>query len=190
MLLMPALLVVIIYSWFWFRPLMASLGARERDAEKAARGAVSHEAVHTAAQQRDQLQADVKDLKSKLDSHAAENSAAVRLGSRLPSTDAALELTRLFKANQLIIETAEVADRVAAEGVVPSPLTATVEKLRSKPEFREPVLYRVRFLGRYSDVLALLKQLNEQAVALPLHLQMEEARPETSWRYWTLFAWL
>lgn len=190
MLVMPALLVVILYSWFWFRPLMASLRAKESDAAKAASSAVSPDAVPVAVQQRDRLQADVRDLKAKLDSHAVQTSSADRPGSRLSASEAALELTRLFKTHRLVIEASEVANSAEAAELVPSPLVTTVEKLRGRPQFREPVLYRVRFLGRYTDVLALIKQLNEESVALPLHLQMEEARPETAWRSWTLFAWL
>src|SRR4029079_13598185 len=48
-------------------------------------------------------------------------------------------------------------------------------------------LWQIRFYGRYADVVDTLSSLGESDVALvPVGLTMSEAKPETSWRVWTL----
>ena len=59
-----------------------------------------------------------------------------------------------------------------------------------KPEVKSQ-LWRVRFDGRYEDVLAALEELNEtEPLAIPVHLQMGEAKISTATHRWTLFLWI
>jgi hypothetical protein len=53
-------------------------------------------------------------------------------------------------------------------------------------------LWKVRFLGRYKDVRALLETLakEEDSPIIPVSITMSEAPLETDWRNWTLMVWM
>lgn len=52
-------------------------------------------------------------------------------------------------------------------------------------------LWKIRFYGRYGDVLEALETLRDSgSPAIPVGLSMSETNPETDWRSWTLLIWI
>lgn len=52
-------------------------------------------------------------------------------------------------------------------------------------------LWKIRFYGRYADVLEALESLRDSgSPAIPVGLSMSESNPETDWRSWTLLIWI
>lgn len=55
----------------------------------------------------------------------------------------------------------------------------------------EQRVWRIRFYGRYSDVMRTLEALRDsESPVIPISLTMSEARTETQWRSWTLLLWI
>jgi hypothetical protein len=55
----------------------------------------------------------------------------------------------------------------------------------------KPQLWRIRFQGRYTDVVAALTELEEQCpLAVPVQLSMTEATVDSPVRNWTMLLWL
>ena len=74
---------------------------------------------------------------------------------------------------------------------LPKSLEQVVKLLGDKQHEFKPQLWRVRFIGRYSDVLLALEELQEaEPLAIPIQLQMAEARLGTTTRSWTLYLWI
>jgi hypothetical protein len=100
------------------------------------------------------------------------------------------DVTALLNRNRL-----ELTDEEPAEenNAVKLPLAlervATLLK-KNNPEVNTQ-LWRVRFVGRYEDVLRALEELNEtEPLAIPVYLQMGEAKLSTEVRSWTLLLWI
>lgn len=52
-------------------------------------------------------------------------------------------------------------------------------------------VWRVRFYGRYADVMKMLEELRDsKSPVIPISLDMSEMRTETQWRSWTLLLWI
>lgn len=55
----------------------------------------------------------------------------------------------------------------------------------------EQRVWRIRFYGRYADVLETLEALRDSdSPIIPISLTMSESRTETQWRSWTLLLWI
>lgn len=55
----------------------------------------------------------------------------------------------------------------------------------------DPVLWRIRFVGRYLDVLQYMENLfREKTPIIPMGLTMEKANPGTTHRIWSLLLWI
>jgi hypothetical protein len=60
-----------------------------------------------------------------------------------------------------------------------------------KPTTGGQRLWKIRFYGRYADVLETLESLRDSGSSvIPVSLSMSESRAETSWRSWTLLLWI
>lgn len=74
---------------------------------------------------------------------------------------------------------------------LPKSLEEIVKQLGEKKPELKPQLWRMRFIGRYSDVLSALEELSAaEPLAIPIHLQMAEARLTSASRSWTLYLWI
>ncbi|MCE9608292.1 MAG: hypothetical protein K8U03_25685 [Planctomycetia bacterium] len=52
-------------------------------------------------------------------------------------------------------------------------------------------LWKIRFYGRYADVLETLESLRDSGSSvIPVALSMSETSSETAWRSWTLLLWI
>ncbi len=112
------------------------------------------------------------------------------------STDSTLrieaveDLTALLNHNRLTLVDEEPAEGTEA-GKLPMALERVATLLKEKNSEVKTQLWRVRFDGRYEDVLRALEELSEtEPLAIPVHLQMGEAKLSTDTRRWTLFLWI
>jgi chromosome segregation ATPase len=100
------------------------------------------------------------------------------------------EITALLNRNQLKLVDEEPAEGTDA-GKLPASLEAVAALLKKNNPEVNTDLWRVRCVGRYEDVLHALEELNEvEPLAIPVHLQMGEAKHTTEIRSWTLFLWI
>jgi len=75
-------------------------------------------------------------------------------------------------------------------GQLPASFDDVLKRLATAGAPTQPRLWKVSFYGRYSDVVDTLALIGDTDVGLvPVGLTMSEARPETSWRIWTLLLW-
>lgn len=194
-LLLPAVVVLVGYSWTWNSSQNRALQAQQTRLDKAKASAVTK--AHIAEQQSkltalrreiEQSQRGLTELRSQLEQQVA-------LWGGRDSTDTVEKLMEVLRANQLHIDEAGLAtesgDSRAGDGkVVPALLKEAVDRQKTRAGFRPPTLFRVRFAAKYASVADTLKTLSDQKLALPLRLDMDEVDPETDWRMWTLFVWL
>lgn len=120
-------------------------------------------------------------------------------------TDAMEHLTQMLKQNQLtILETGPASEdklppslkAVTKQLSQESPIATEAKKSRTgrASSTQTPTsvqLWQVRFIGTYLQVVSVLEALAERdSEAIPVALDMEEARPGTNLRVWTIFVWL
>lgn len=191
MLIVPAALVLLLYSFIWHVPQVRDLRAKEQQLTKSRKTAVTRTRVA-------ELQAQLRDVE-KLNAQFQDELGApmdqssrnvVASGSVLPVNEATIELSRLMVEQRLLIEDAGIVSGADADRLLPVGWKALIERRKTDPKFRVPVLYRLRFVGQYASVTRLLTLLGERHTALPLQLEMEDAQPDTDWRRWTLLVGL
>ena len=194
-LLLPAVVVLVGYSWFWNPSLNKTLQAQQTKLNKAKASAVTKAQIAEQQSKLKSLRTEIEqsqrglvDLKSQLEQQVG------RWGGR-DATDTVEKLMELLRSRQLHIDDAGLATdgggSKASDGqIVPAMLKEAVDRQKSKAGFRPPVLYRVRFAAKYANVADTLKSLSDEKLALPLRLDMDEADPDTEWRMWTLFVWI
>lgn len=85
-------------------------------------------------------------------------------------------------------------ESAATEGTseIPPSFQEVLTRLNAdKPASGAQRLWRIRFYGRYADVLETLESLRDSGSSvIPVGLSMSESRTETSWRSWTLLLWI
>lgn len=191
MLIVPAALVLLLYSFIWHVPQVRDLRAKEQQLTKSRKTAVTRARVA-------ELQAQLRDVE-KLNAQFQEELGApvdqsspsvVASGSVLPVNEATIELSKLMVEQRLLIEDAGIVSGADADRLLPAGWKTLIERRKTDPKFRVPVLYRLRFVGQYASVTKLLTLLEERHTALPLQLEMEDAQPDTDWRRWTLLVGL
>ena len=99
-------------------------------------------------------------------------------------------ITALLNQNRLELIEGEPAE--TGDGAkLPAALDRVAAQLAENNQRPKAQLWRLEFTGRYEDVLRALDSINDtQPLAIPVHLQMEEAQLTTKLRHWTLFLWI
>lgn len=99
-------------------------------------------------------------------------------------------VTALLNRHQLTLVDGSPAESTDAARL-PKSLDRVVKLLSGKQGEFKPHVWRVRFVGHYADVMQALEELQDaQPLAIPIHLQMAEARLTTAVRGWTLYLWI
>jgi hypothetical protein len=191
MLFLPAAVILIMYSF-----KLSGLNTRQGSA---------HAALASAQQSKPTLeqfqveQKQIADLNREVAEIENQNRDWLARWQKLQndrSTDSTIrieaieDLTALLNRNDL-----NLIDEEPAEGNDGGKLPMALERVATllkdkKPEVKSQ-LWRIRFDGRYEDVQRALKELNDtQPLAIPVHLQMSEAKISTATRRWTLYLWI
>ncbi|HEX3657832.1 MAG TPA: hypothetical protein VHV55_18725 [Pirellulales bacterium] len=119
--------------------------------------------------------------------HELQATRAVDSHARIEAIEG---LTALLNRNRLDLQEGGPAE--ANESArLPKELDEVIKLLAEKKTEVRPQLWRVRFTGRYADVLDALEELQTaEPLAVPVHLQMTNASLETDQRSWTLYLWI
>jgi hypothetical protein len=191
LLILPAALILGLYSF-----KLSGLRARHTGAEAAL--AEAQKTTPTPAQFQVERKR-VADLNLELADVENQNRDWLDRWHKLQddrSTDSTLrieaieDLTALLNHNRLTLIDEEPAEGTDA-GKLPMALEHVAKLLKEKNSEVKTQLWRVRFDGRYEDVLHALEELSEtEPLAIPVHLQMSEAKLSTDTRRWTLFLWI
>ena len=100
------------------------------------------------------------------------------------------DVTALLNRNGLKLLDEEPSEEADA-GKLPISLERVATLLKKDNAEVKTQLWRVRFEGCYEDVLHAIEELNEtEPLAIPVHLQMGDAKITTPTRSWTLFLWI
>jgi hypothetical protein len=99
-------------------------------------------------------------------------------------------ITALLNHNRLQLIEGQPAE--TGDGArLPAALDRVATQLAEKNQRPKVQLWRLEFVGSYEDVVRALDEINDtQPLAIPVHLQMQEARLTTRLRHWTLFLWI
>ena len=189
-LLLPAVVVLVGYSWTWNASQNRVLQAQQARMDKAKTTAATK--AHIAEQQSKltTLRREIEQSQSGLTELRAQLEQQVALWGGRDSTDTVEKLMELLRSRELHIDEAGIAAEGGDGKVVPALLKEAVDRQKTRAGFRPPTLFRVRFAAKYANVADTLKTLSDEKLALPLRLDMDEVNPETEWRMWTLFVWL
>ena len=191
MLILPAALILGLYGF-----KLSGLRTRHTGAEAAL--AAAQKTTPTLAQFQVERKR-VADLNAELADIENQNRDWLSRWRKLQddrSTDSTLrieaveDLTALLNHNRLTLIDEEPAEGTNV-GKLPAALEHVATLLKEKNPEIKPQLWRVRFDGRYEDVLRALEELSEtEPLAIPVHLQMDEAKLSTETRHWTLYLWI
>lgn len=191
LILAPSILVIAVYSWFLYP---------RRTLEQATRGLEAvrkDEPSFTDFKEREfqvqQLNADLKTAQAALATLQTRREEVLRQRSTGSETQlsAVRELTELLVSHRMhLLDEGPLDEKISA--TFPEPLQAAERQLLGKNADASPrTLWKLRFYGRYADVLAVTRWLAEQDhQAIPVQLVMEEAHPDSAWRTWTLVVWI
>jgi hypothetical protein len=192
MLILPAALIVSLYTF-----KLSGLRARHNGAEAAI--ADAQKTLPKPAQ----FQAERKkigELNQELAALAGQNREQDALWRKLQedrSSNSTLRIeaieaiTALLNRNRLHLLDEEPAEDTTNVRKLPATLDRVATLLKKNNPDVNTQLWRVRCVGRYEDVLHALEELNEsEPLAIPVHLQMDEAKLSTETRSWTLFLWI
>lgn len=187
-LLLPALLVVAGYVALFSRS--GELSAAQEALQAARAAAVDDFAVQQArmaAAEVEAEKAEVEKEKTALDDRWKQLTT-FSAGTPAQRASALRQLARMLWDRGLYPfeeSPAEGADKL------PSSFGDVLKRLSSSgTAAAQPRLWQIRFYGRYADVVDALTSLGDTDLALvPVGLTMSDAKPETSWRVWTLLLW-
>ena len=184
--LLPGLLVFVGYVFFVSRS--AELRIAEDKLTAAKSSAVDNAALATARLQSMSQTEKQQAMKVEKDAIDARWTQLTSFPSTTPAKRAASlrQLTRMLWDRGLY-----TFDESPAEqgGQLPASFDDVLKRLATNGN-TSTRLWQIRFYGRYADVVDTLASLSESDVALvPVGLTMSEAKPETSWRVWTLLLW-
>jgi len=186
-LLLPALLIGAGYIALFSRS--GELSAAQAALEAARAAAVDDFAVQRArmeAAKKDAEKLDVQKEKGELDARWLQLTS-FSAGSPAQRASALRQLTRMLWDRGLYPFEESPAE---GSGQMPASFGDVLKRLTPTGSAAQPRLWQIRFYGRYSDVVDALTSLGDTDLALvPVGLTMSDARPETSWRVWTLLLW-
>jgi hypothetical protein len=204
MLFLPAVGVVLLYGWLYSE--QGKLLAARQALEKARVIAVTPEAVaggRSRLAQLSQEQAKIRTERQKLElrwqaltqsrnrTPAARAEAFQRLSKLIWQGGLfTLEEAPLEGNPSIPVSLDDMFKRLAANnptGAVNAPSSAANTVVNTQQR-----MWKVRFLGRYRDVTAMLESLSNETDSpiIPVSITMAEAPLETDWRSWTLLVWM
>jgi hypothetical protein len=191
MVVMPAALILGIYSF-----KLPGFRDRMTAATASVAGAQKNLPVPAAVQAEQRRIADLNRQLGDVEKQTGEWEAQWRelQATRAVDSHARIEaiegLTALLNRNRLELQEGGPAE--ANESArLPKELDEVIKLLAEKKTQVRPQLWRVRFTGRYTDVLDALEELQTaEPLAVPVHLQMTNASLETDQRSWTLYLWI
>jgi chromosome segregation ATPase len=190
-LVLPAAVILIMYS-FKLSDLntrhtsaQTSLAAAEQTKPTAEQFQVEHKQIADLNREMAEIENQNRDWQARWQKLQDDRStdSTIRI-------EAIEDLTALLNRNHL-----DLIDEEPAEGNDGGKLPMALERVATllkdkKPEVKSQ-LWRVRFDGRYEDVMRALEELNDtEPLAIPVHLQMGEAKISTATRRWTLYLWI
>ena len=191
MLILPAALILGLYSFklSGLRTRHAGAEAARAAAQKTTPAPAQFQAERKRIAELNQELADVENqnrdwnVKWRKLQHDRSTDSTLRI-------EAIEDLTALLNHNRLTLIDEEPAEGNDA-GKLPMALERVATLLKEKNPEVKTQLWRVRFDGRYEDVLRALEELSEtEPLAIPVHLQMGEAKLSTETRHWTLYLWI
>lgn len=187
----PAVMVAAIYMLSFSKGSLVSPKAQELE---AARTAAVPQAVVTAeraklADLKSQV-AKLNDEKRGLDARWLTMVSRRDVGAQARAEACQRLMRMLWKQGLFTIEESLVE---GGSQKLPSALEETIKRLsEGNSTTAETRIWKVRFLGRYPDVMATLKSISTDTggTIIPVSISMSEARLETDWRSWTLLVWM
>jgi hypothetical protein len=189
--LLPALLIIAGYGWFWLSPTQSEL-ARAVKARDAA-----EEAYPKLQQQVKQAQAQFRGLTAEVQRLEAEKQKALLAWQAAAGrcADPHLRIERIERLNAVLsrrgLRLMEDAEADAKDGKVGAALDSLATQMAALGAGPKPEVRRVRIVGRYVDVLAALEDLAKgDVVAIPVGLVMKEAGLTGETREWALMVWI
>jgi hypothetical protein len=190
-LLLPAILVLGVYELFFARSKIAECSQAAKTLEKTQATAPRPEEILAKERQLGKTTHEAGETQIKLEAAQQKWLCAVAFCATGSQRNERIEkLTSLLNKHDLRpMEDAEVD-----AGLKETKLSASTESLAKTIErlspAQRPQLRRVRFHGRYADVLLALEELSQgETLALPVGLTMKTSDdPER--RDWILFVWI
>ncbi len=195
--ILPGILIIAIYGLLLSSVPMDEYKAAKKAYDNAVKNMPSHTAILEQETKLDGLKKKMKVLKAESDElQDMVDGMRDRLAQSQDSTETVAQLTDLLNRNGLILldEGPE-----SGSGEHASQLAGIMNKLSQSiatasdtgKNQRGPTLWKVRFIGRYIDVIAALHEINESdTLIIPVSIAMEEVRGEGTIRSWTLFVWV
>jgi hypothetical protein len=193
-LILPTLVVVIGYGWFFFRPLQKTLAANTV-ALRAARAKAPQTLAELA-----EVQSKLTLEKYQLQRLTAEKSNIRKCWEQAAGgcANAPDRNERIEKLNQLLTRyrLRLVDDSEAEPNGKDAKICPALEHLAQhfstmSSDQGKPQLRRVHVVGRYLDVLAALEDLAKgQVIAIPVGLTLKEAPLRYASREWVLLVWI
>ncbi|HEX4149908.1 MAG TPA: hypothetical protein VHY20_13010 [Pirellulales bacterium] len=195
LLALPTILILVFYAY-----KLSDLNGRSKAAENGLAAAKKSQPVpaQVAAQQKQiaELNQQLADAekKTKEQETAWQKLQTARSTGTTGRVEAIERLTTLLNENKLRLRDCEPADASGGNGAqtkLPKELERVATLLaENRPELK-PQLWRVRFSGSYVNVLLALESLRvSEPLAIPIHVQMGEAKLTTQERSWTLHLWI
>lgn len=206
MMLLPAVAIVLLYIWLYSE--QGNMFIARRELEKARAGAATPAQLAAARTRLAGLQQDqvkVKAERKALDDRWTALGTTRNL-SPAARAEAFQRLSRTIWKGGLF--TVEEAPLEGNNTQIPASLDEMFKRLANNNPTggnapagnaaagnvaisSQQRLWKVRFLGRYKDVRAMLETLaTEDTPIIPVSISMSQAPLETDWRNWTLLVWM
>ncbi|MBA4019317.1 MAG: hypothetical protein C0483_19295 [Pirellula sp.] len=204
--LLPAILIAL--GYFLFFNEQKTLDEARAGLLSAQAAAVSPEAVGMQRMRLAEMQKEASDLKTATALLMERRKELASVGSISPvmRTQALRKLSGmlwergLFPFEESALQGESTRLSPSFDGVLKTlagpPAGTTVNPFSPPPVVSsntsgEQRVWRIRFYGRYSDVLETLEALRDSgSPIIPISLTMSESRTETQWRSWTLLLWI
>jgi hypothetical protein len=195
LMLMPAFAVVAVYMLGYNRD--AELTKAREELEAFRPSAVSDYDVDLEREKLQETEVKMSAVK-KEKSELEKRWAALDRGQQ---SDLSHRSGALLKLTQMLWDRGlhTVEESAASEGgsEIPPSFQDALTKLKgdqaaaSSSQGAPQRLWKIRFYGRYADVLEALETLRDSgSPVIPVGLSMSETQPETDWRSWTLLIWI
>lgn len=191
LLLMPAMVIAGGYSL-----KLSGISARLTSATTALAAAQKSVPAPAAVQAEQQQVAELNQQLAEIEVQTGEwerlwgEMRAARAGNSHARIETIEGLTEVLNRNELELQEGGPAE-TSESAKLPKELEDLVKLLAEKQTNTPPQLWRVRFIGRYGDVMDALEELQtEEPLAVPVHLQMTNASLTTDLRTWTLYLWI
>jgi hypothetical protein len=189
--ILPSMLVILVYGMFFFRDKVA-------DCKRAAKGLADAEAKAPGAEQIAGQQRLLFMANQEL--HAAQTKleemqrqwryATCFCGTGSLRNERVRKLTNLLNKNGLQPMEDDEADGGAKDTKSSSCADSLAKTITRLAPAQKPQLRRIRFNGRYAEVLQVLQELaNGDVLAVPVGLTMKTT-PDPVRREWTLLVWI